>query len=393
MNIPKTDREFKELAKKIELGTATEAEKITFDYIYDQLSQNNKNWNSRTMGDENAVKTNIYNTLNSNINQYEKATISKNWFYKYAAAIVILATIGFSTYKYISIGNSKNQYTLINNFDKDITSYNKAYLTLATGKKISLTDASQGKLLQDGGIKISKTKEGQVVYQIVDNNEENQNVSINTISTPVGGQYMVILPDNSQVWLNAASSISFPTSFKDKTRNVSITGEAYFEISKNAEKPFIVKSGDVAITVLGTHFDIMNYTDEPKSKITLLEGSIKLDLGSSSQIIKPGQQAIYSKNSEKITLTTVETEDVIGWKRGYFLFDNSPIEEVLREIKRWYDIDITYNGIKTNMTITAMISRKNSLNKVLNLLEKSAGLNFEINNKQITVKKIKEETE
>ena len=167
-----------------------------------------------------------------------------------------------------------------------------------------------------------------------------------------------------------------------------VTGEVYFEVYKDPKKPFKVKTGSAEVSVLGTHFNIMNYEDEPNTQITLSEGSIRLNLGTTSQIIKPGQQAVFNQNSDRIALRNVDANEAMGWKNGYFQFDNTPIDQVMREIKRWYDVDVIYEGSKPTISITAMISRNNKMAKMLDLLKKSGGLDFEINNKQITVKKI-----
>ncbi|WP_316804627.1 FecR family protein [Pedobacter nototheniae] len=387
MNDPKTDQEFKELARKCELGIATEAEQKAFDQAYDKLSVRHQDWNSDLMGDEDSVKHTIFAQLQQSVAKHEsqKKRLS---FYKYAAAFAILFSIGLVSYFQLHKTDSTS-YIVSSHSKKDNRDYNKAYLTLANGSKISLTDAANGNIIQEAGISVSKTKDGQIVYRVLSNDASNEEQpTINTISTPAGGQYAVILPDNSKVWLNASSSITFPTAFVNKERNVTTTGEVYFEVSKDPNHPFKVKSGEALVSVLGTHFNIMNYDDELNTQVTLMEGSVKLNLGENSQVIKPGEQAFFSRNSNQITLKTIDTDDIIGWKNGYFNFDNTPIEQVMREIKRWYDVDVTYDGAKPKISITAMISRRNKIDKILDLIKKSGGVDFEINNKQITVKKI-----
>lgn len=385
MNASITNKEFKELARKYELGIATETERKTFEQAYQLLANRHQEWDKDLMGDENSVKQNIFSNLENDIHNLELP--KKNFlFYRYAAAVAILFSIGLISYtRYIKVKDKENIQAKHSEGEDD---HNRAYLTLADGTKISLTDAADGKLIQDAGISVSKTKDGQIVYNVTDVNANKAHPTINTISTPAGGKYMVILPDNTEVWLNTSSSISFPTAFQANERNVTINGEVYFEVAKDPSKPFKVKTGNAEVSVLGTHFNIMDYDDEPNAQVTLAEGSIKLSIGGASQMIKPGQQAIFNQNSDRISLRNVDTDDVMGWKNGYFHFDNTPIDQVMREIKRWYDVDVVYEGNKPTISITAMISRNNKISKILDLLKKSGGLDFEINNKQITVKKI-----
>ncbi|WEK18629.1 MAG: FecR domain-containing protein [Candidatus Pedobacter colombiensis] len=386
MNASITNKEFRELARKYELGTATESEKRAFEQAYHLLSKKHQVWDNDLMNDENFVKQNIFTNLEDNILNLESPKKSFS-IYKYAAAITILFSIGITSYtQYIKVKDKGNLQT--KHFGGEETNHNKAYLTLADGTKISLTDAADGKLIQEAGISVSKTKDGQIVYNVTDVSANKTHPTTNTISTPAGGKYMVILPDNTEVWLNTSSSISFPTAFETNERNVMVTGEVYFEVSKDPERPFKVKTGSAEVSVLGTHFNIMNYDDEPNTQVTLSEGSIRLNLGETSQIIKPGQQALFNRSSDRIALRNVDTDDVMSWKNGYFLFDNTPIDQVMREIKRWYDVDVVYEGNKPTISITAMISRNNKISKILDLLKKSGGLDFEINNKQITIKKI-----
>lgn len=385
MNVPKTDQEFRELARKCELGTATEAEQKAFDEAYDKLSVRHEHWNPNLMGDEDSVKQDIFARLEQNIVKHE-SNKKRLYFYKYAAAFAILFSVSLVFYSQIHKNKAVNQ-VVSNKTRKEGQNHNKAYLTLANGSKISLTDAANGKILLEAGISVSKTSDGQIVYHVL-GDDNNEKPTINTISTPAGGQYLVVLPDNSKAWLNASSSITFPTKFINKDRNVTATGEVYFEVFKDANHPFKVESGEAVVSVLGTHFNIMNYDDEPNTQVTLMEGSVKLNLSGVSQIIKPGEQAYFAHNTDRIMLKTIDTDDVIGWKNGYFNFDNTSIDQVMREIKRWYDVDVTYEGPKPKISITAMISRNNKIDKILDLIRKSGGIDFQINNKQIIVKKI-----
>lgn len=269
---------------------------------------------------------------------------------------------------------------------------NKAVLKLGNGKEIILDSSNDGLLASQGGTKISKTADGMLMYDAASGGETNVvgKSYINTLSTPAGGQYKIILPDNSEVWLNSSSSISFPAVFTGAERKVTLTGEAYFEVSKDKNHPFKVKAGKAEVAVLGTHFNIMSYADEPRSEVSLAEGSVRVNLERNSQLLVPGQQASFSGSSDHISLKNIDPEEVADWKNGYFQFDNTPVEQVMRQIKRWYNIEVVYQDVKPGLYITGMISRTKKLSKILEMLKETSGLEFEVEAKQITVKTGKE---
>ncbi|MBB2150780.1 FecR family protein [Pedobacter gandavensis] len=248
---------------------------------------------------------------------------------------------------------------------------NNAVLTLNDGTQISLSDAKKGTLVNESGISISKTKEGQLVYHLSNVNKPN---SYNTISTPNGGQYQVVLPDGTKVWLNAASSLRFPLTFDHLTeRKVELKGEAYFEVAKqlNKEKgervPFIVLTDKQQVEVLGTHFDINAYSDEPTVKTTLMEGSVKVAGQKSSLLLKPGEQATVS--NDKFSLSKVNTEEVIGWKDGYFRFNKTDLKTIMRQASRWYNVDVVYEGSIPPELFTGEVSRQVDANAFLEMLK------------------------
>jgi len=253
---------------------------------------------------------------------------------------------------------------------------NKAYLTLANGSKISLTEAANGNIAKEAGVSITKTADGQLVYTITSDDNADINKS-NTISTPKGGQWQLRLPDGSIVWLNAASSLTYPASFASlKERRVRLSGEAYFEIAKvfkpstpgskpsNRERvPFVVVTDKQEVEVLGTHFNISSYADEEAAKTTLLEGLVKIN----NFMLKPGEQAILSAN--KIKIAQVDTSLAVAWKNGIFKLDGTPLKELMRQISRWYDIDVVYEGDFSNRKFYGEIERSYSLSEVLKVFE------------------------
>jgi len=261
---------------------------------------------------------------------------------------------------------------------------NKAILTLSTGKQIVLTGARNGKLAQQGDADITKTADGQIVYGKGDESAAAE-VSYNTTSTPRGGQFQVVLADGTKVWLNAASSITYPTVFTGTDREVEITGEVYFEVAHNAAKPFRVKSNGQIVEVLGTHFNINAYKDEPVITTTLFEGSVKINKGTASALLKPGQQSLVTENNHAIKITdNVDLDQALAWKNGKFYFTNTDIEEVMRQVARWYDVDIEYEGKVPNIRLSGSCYRNLTASKALAILEYT-GINFKIEGRKIIV--------
>jgi transmembrane sensor len=262
---------------------------------------------------------------------------------------------------------------------------NKAYLTLADGRTISLTDAGNGQLAEQAGISIRKTRDGQLVYDIVEANEAIGN--INTVTTPKGGQYQIVLPDGSKVWLNAASTLSFSTSFASrKNRLVELKGEAYFEVAKDKTKPFIVKSNEQKVEVLGTHFNINAYADEENTKTTLLEGSVKVSgsgIFGNDVLLKPNQQSVLAGNTIKVV--PVDPETAVDWKNGNFSFNKEDLPTIMRKISRWYDVEIVFQGNYTGNDFTGIVSRNKGVSEVLNLLELTGLVHFKTEGRRITV--------
>lgn len=212
--------------------------------------------------------------------------------------------------------------------------------------------------------------------------DKNSKPLYNTLTTGRGGEYSLTLSDGTKLRLNAASSVRFPVAFTGKQRNVEITGEVYFEVANNKEKPFSVKAGKGIIEVLGTHFNVNAYDDEPVIKTTLLEGSVKVKLGTSSALLKPNEQAIVKNNNSKINVYPADGQAAIAWKSGYFKLTNSTIPDIMRQIARWYDIEIKYSGSVPEGTISGEVPRSLNLSEVLKVLELS-GVHSKLEGKNI----------
>jgi len=257
----------------------------------------------------------------------------------------------------------------------------KATLILADGSTIVLDETQNGTIAQQGNSKIIKL-DGKLSYDPT--NKNSREIVYNTISTPKGGQYQLELPDGSQVWLNATSSIHFPTSFTGTERRIEITGEAYFEIAKNPNMPFIVTVSNSEVQVLGTHFNINAYNDEDNVKTTLLEGSVRFVNDGSINILKPGQQAQLTKEGTTKVVSDVNVDNVVACKNGMFDFENSSIETVMRQLSRWYDVEIEYKG-KTDDLFIAEMRRNIKLSDALKALELTGKVKFDIQDKKIIV--------
>lgn len=270
---------------------------------------------------------------------------------------------------------------------------NKAYLTLADGKKISLTDAENGTIQQQKGLKISKTDDGTLVYEVAKTEHQEKNVKTlyNTIETPRGGQYQINLPDGTKVWLNAASLLKYPTQFSGSKRIVELEGEGYFEVAKNKNQKFIVKTASQEVEVLGTHFNINGYKDEATIKTTLLEGAVRISLArgkkvEASTLLKPGQQSeLFGKT---IDVKSVDTENVLAWKNGDFIFKGDDFNSIMRKIARWYDVEVVYKGDFEDLKFGGYISRSKNISSVLSIMESTGKVHFKIEGKTITVTKI-----
>lgn len=258
-----------------------------------------------------------------------------------------------------------------------------ATLTLANGKQIYLQETMDGQIADEMGIKISKSKDGQLIYEVGKNMGGGTGHHI--LSTTKGETYRIKLPDGTQVWLNAASSLKYPMRFDLKgKREVELTGEAYFEVAKDTKHPFVVQTAGQQIEVLGTHFNVNSYPDEPALRTTLLEGRVEVSSHNQKLRLLPGQQSSLSSNGV-LKLQQVDTAPVVAWINHEFMFDGDDIESVMRKIARWYKVDVVYQGKKTTEKFGGGISRFDDVRQVLNLLEKTGAVHFRIKGKILYV--------
>jgi ferric-dicitrate binding protein FerR (iron transport regulator) len=235
---------------------------------------------------------------------------------------------------------------------------------------------------------VLKTGSGQIVYKALSTGQSRaaiSDISYNTLSTPKGGEYQVVLPDGTKVWLDAASSISYPVAFAGNVRRVKLTGQAYFEVAKNKEKPFYVDVNEVQVRVLGTHFNISAYNDDNAMTTTLLEGAVQVTNNNSLSLLKPGQQAVISNGSNNILVANANINDAMAWKNGYFTFNDDNITGIMRKVSRWYDVDVEYRTADTGQQFGGTFYRSKSISELLAHLEKIGKLHFKISGRRIIV--------
>lgn len=310
--------------------------------------------------------------------------LRRNWW---AAAAVIILLFGTGIYLVVNrtpqkdLAGAEPQKPNTNDIAPPTGSH--SVLTLANGQKIVLDSIGNGTLAMQGATQVIKLANGQIAYDVI--GPAANEIQYNTLAVPRGGKPMQLkLPDGSEVWLNSASSITYPTAFIGNERKVEITGETYFEVAKDASKKFLVSGNGITTEVLGTHFNINVYKDEANMRITLLEGSIKISNNSATNILKPGQQAqVGSTGAMKVT-SNVDIDVVMAWKNGIFIMDKTDIGTIMRQIARWYDVEIQYQGSIPKGHISGDIPRDMNLSKVLKVMELS-GVHYKIENKKVVI--------
>jgi ferric-dicitrate binding protein FerR (iron transport regulator) len=311
--------------------------------------------------------------------------------YRYmAAAVTVAAILTTVAYFWFQQNTKPAKAPIAQTTPTDVLpGGNKAILKLSDGKTIVLDNAHNGMLATQGPVQIEK-QEGQLEYK---QGFSTGAVVYNTLSTPVGGQFQIKLPDGTRVWLNAASSITYPTAFSGNERRVSITGEGYFEVAKDASKPFkvtiLTTAGEhqrsTEVEVLGTHFNINAYDDEAAIKTTLLEGKVKIaNSKAETAILKPGQQAQVNGQGSLQVKDNADMEEVVAWKNGEFLFQSADIGTLMRQVARWYDIEVSYPNGKPKDKFSGKIGRNVNLSQLLEILKYSE-VRFDLKGRTLVV--------
>lgn len=378
-----TREEYILLYEKCLQGKCTDEEKKKLDEYQDGFSLDNIYWDEDRLGDEQQITGSIYRRLQKSIRDQQPKKMQ--WYKLPLAAAIALMTVGAGIYLYFNTSpDSTKQHTQIAN--KIVAGSNKAILTLSDGKQIVLTDVNNGELAEQGNTRISKTAGGKIIYQpssAPGSGAEDRAVVYNTVSTPRGGQFQVVLPDGSHVWLNSISSITYPSSFSGKERVVQLKGEAYFEIAKNPEKPFKVDViGKQQIEVLGTHFNVEAYLEDHEIKTTLLEGSVKLMAQNKQVKLKPGQIAVNDLNRNLI-IKQADIEEVMAWKNGLFVLNDVNLRDVMKKASRWYDVDVEYQGNISNKKLWGTMSRYKDITELLDNIAITSSLRYKIDGRRV----------
>jgi len=361
---------YKKLATRYVDGTATTDEMQVFFHLLNQGKLKNYL--------EDATKDNE----DISIRRTAKSSIIIK-LAKYSVAAAIVAIIAVCTFLWLKPSDKKITTVTSNQFKNDIApGGNKAFLTLADGTIITLDRTASGEVANQGSVQIVKEADGIISYK--SGAKEASPAYYNRVSTPIGGQYQVRLADGTRVWLNALSSIRFPSVFDGSARTVELSGEAYFEVTKNRDKPFYVSVNGMQVEVLGTHFNVNAYPDEPSIKTTLLAGMVKLVRGTSNILLKPGDQGQTNDTGGFILSKETDVDEVVAWKNGYFSFEGADVKTVMRQIARWYGVQVHYVGEPTKALFGGEIGRDLNLTQVLIGLSKSR-VHFQLEGTTLTV--------
>jgi transmembrane sensor len=369
------------LVKKFVDGTASvEEERVLLNW-YRNISEEEAIWESDNPKEEELVRQRMLaNILKST---QTRGRIRHIKWYAAAAAVLLIGIITTIFTNRVSVRPQTLTAKSIQVIVKPGT--NAATLILSNGSKILLSQTGKGVLAHQGNVSIKKTSGGQLIYDLSKNSTADPKaIGFNTLTTARGQQYQVILPDGTRVWLDAASSLKFPTAFTGTERRVELAGEAYFEVAKNKAMPFKVSVNHTEVEVLGTHFNVMGYPEEGTTNTTLLEGSVKVTKDNAFKIIKPGQQARVNKG---IDVAEVNTAKVVAWKDGNFSFDDEDIHTLMNQIARWYDVDVYFEPGVTNDKFGGVISRYKDVTQILNKLQLTKTIHFKLEGRRITVMK------
>lgn len=375
MDQPSNDA-IKELAEKWLNGTITAAEKKIYSEWYNSENGELPFWNGKENSEE-ELKSNLLKNLHAQIAKQGRS-MKLIAIFTTAAIMLLLASTSIIFWTNRNKTNFAGPVT-----QKIVPGTTKATLTLSNGSKISLTDFKEGTISDASGSKITKDSTGKLSYV----NSKNKKPAYYTIATPPGGEYQFTLPDGTKIWLNSNTSITFPTNFTSaKERRVKITGEAYFEVKRSETVPFKVKTAKQQVTVLGTHFNVNSYNEDLFTVTTLLRGSVKVTSADSklSRMLVPGQQTTLTESN--LSIQQVDTNQVVAWIHGDFVFRNEDFKSVMKRIAKWYNVEVKYENKKP---ITLMpwggISRSSDIKTVLKMIESTGEVHFKIERRVIIV--------
>jgi transmembrane sensor len=375
----------KKLLQRYEAGSCTAAENELVENWYQQLIETDE-WKWRE-GERDMMQQIIEARILKHTKDSLKISgshfflVSRSSWWAAAAVVFVLASLS----NFFLFNNTPKPPKIAKVFRNDVTApqSDRATITLANGEKIYLDSIGNEALATQGNVKLVKLKGGEIAYRQSAGNGSKK-LQYNTLSNPRGSKVInMFLADGSKIWLNAGSAVIYPVAFVGNERKVSVTGEAYFEVAHDASKPFIVNTSGMSVKVLGTRFNMNTFQDEDQDiKVTLLEGSVKINNGNASSLLKPGQQALVSKEIK--VMNDVDLSFVMAWKDGYFQFDNASLQNVLKQISRWYDVEVVYEGSNQPRQFVGEIQKNLNLSEMLKILEKNK-VHFRIDGKRLMV--------
>lgn len=364
----KERRYLQQLAKKVLAGKASEEERLFLEEYYNVFEKQAGIQQELTSGELESLQQLVLERIHHRMDVYEmpRRQVFRNWRRLAVAASFLL--IAGVVLLFVARKQPKSRIAQQIPVTTDVLpGGNKATLMLDDGSTIVLDEMKKDSLVQQGSMQVRKSADGLLIYSVAGHPASAEAVIYNTVTTPRGGQYQVALPDGTRVWLNAASSIRFPTRFVQDQRTVSITGEVYFEVAHRPAQPFVVTAGATTVQVLGTHFNIKAYADESVIKTTLAEGSVKIVNAGKTAVLKPGEQLQSGGSLFKI-MQHVDVEAELAWKNGLFYFKNDGIEAVMKQVERWYNVEVQYNGTIPAKQFTGTIPRSATLSELMEML-------------------------
>ncbi|MFD2966869.1 FecR family protein [Sphingobacterium bambusae] len=368
------------LAYKLKSGTISDEELAYFNAWYAEQQRQDFPVSPDVARDREELGARIYRHIDQEIATSEQKSTRLFLWKRWTIAAAVILIVGFAGVRYLLPSQQANQVAS----EAISPASNTAILTLADGSIIQLAEIAAGTVLHTAAADIIKTADGELVYQVKETQGDGEALEYNSITAPAAGKWLVVLPDQSKAWLNASSTISYPTRFAKHERVVKIQGEVYFSVSHQEQVPFYVDCQQQRIRVLGTEFNVEAYGSEEPIKTTLVKGSVAIQTGRQQLQLQPGEQAICSGTA--LHKEAVDVDAAIAWKNGYFNFNNESLAHVLTKVARWYDVDIVYQTASaSNVVLTGKVSNKKNLQSILRFIEYASNIKCTIEGRKVIV--------
>ena len=378
------NKRIEELSEKWLKGTITKAEQEEYDLWYGSIQDYKVNDLSES--DLAQVQNRIYQSIQER-EDFGDRTVKIKQLRILKRIALVAASVGLfsiATSQFYNLKFQKEKETQDLLYSAITPGRDRATLSFDNGVVFDLDSLGKGEIFQQSGIRIEKNEKGELIYSILGSGSDKVEILMNTVSTPKCGQYRISLPDGSQVWLNAASKLTFPTVFTGKSRIVELVGEAYFEVAQNKKLPFKVITPKEEVEVLGTHFNVNSYSEEESSTVALLEGKVKVSLSSSEfKVLNPGEQAVVKTGA--VEVYPVDLSEAVAWKNGEFMFHNEGIKSVMQEVARWYNVEIVVAPELEDISIWGSVSKYENIKEVLKIIEMTGSVHFKIEGRRIYV--------